>query len=289
MSEKQAPDMEQLWSYLSEDVDSDEESELLRPVVARLSAWQVPRPTAAEKADLMTALLPALPVVTQDAPFWLRGKTAVSEWWPWLLIRAQARVVRREIWAASFLVMVLGVFVSIIWEDIDGVSGLPLVLVAPLVAATGVGLLYGAPEPGIWEIEMVTAVPARLILLVRLLLVFGFDLGLGVLGSVMLALFRPDVAVWTLVVTWLAPMTFLSAFAFLITILARSTELGMLLSFGLWGAQTVRLATGIDILPFLPDMMTPAAQPWLWGLALLLAGGALWLGGRAERWLGGDT
>jgi len=190
-------------------------------------------------------------------------------------------VVRREIWAASALVMALGVVVSVVWQGGDSATGLPLALLAPVVAAMGIATLY-SPTDGVWELERTTAVPPRLLLLARLLLVFGFDLALAVLGSLALALFTPQAGLWLLVSTWHAPMTFLAALAFLITVIAGAVEMGMLVSLGLWTLQAIRL-TGDRLGNFVlywPDLFSPTSRPWLWALALLILSGALWLGGR---------
>lgn len=114
----------------------------------------------------------------------------------------------------------------------------------------------------------------------RLLLVFGFNLLLALLGSVALALLRPQVVLWSLITTWLAPMTFLAALAFLITVLTGASEIGMLFSLNLWALQTIRL-TGDRLGAFIlywPDLFNPTNRTWLWALALLSFACALWLG-----------
>jgi len=62
----------------------------------------------------------------------------------------------------------------------------------------------------------------------------------------------------------------------------------MLVSLGLWVVHSVArfsMASGTP-LPFtLPDLTAAAARPWLWMLALLLGGLALWIAGHEERWM----
>lgn len=211
--------------------------------------------------------------------------------WAWLLLRLQVRVVRREIWAASALVMALGTLVTLAMSGPDASGGvLPLVLVAPLVAAGGVAFLYGPAVDPALEIELATPASSRLILLARLALVFGFDLGLGLAMSVMLALLQPGISLWPLVMDWLAPMAFLSALAFLLTVLSTDPGLSVLVSLVLWGGLNVRKSVGLGRLFWpVPDLLAASARPWLWGLALLCGGLALWAAGREERWLGGQA
>lgn len=213
--------------------------------------------------------------------------------WAWLLLRLQVRVVRREIWAASALVMALGTLVTLAMSGPAASGGtLPLVLVAPIVAAGGVAFLYGPAVDPMLEIELATPASSRLVLLARLALVFGFDLGLGLAMSVVLAVLQPEVSLWPLVMDWLAPMAFLSTLAFLLTVLSTDPGLSVLVSLVLWGGLNVRKSVGLLLgrLPWpLPDLLAASARPWLWGLALLFGVLALWAAGREERWLGGQT
>ena len=204
-----------------------------------------------------------------------------DNWW-WQLARAQMRVVRQEIWWASLLVMGLGVLVSLLMRSIDVPSAQPFVMIAPLVTAVGIAFLYGDTRSGgLWEMESVTAVAPRTILLIRLFILFGFDLLLGVLGSGLLALLLPSLSWWGLVMMWLAPMTFLTALALLIAVLTHNPELGMLVSFLIWVGHSYRMQTGRDLfhnLPILtlPDLTAPANQPFLWVLAFLFTAVAIW-------------
>jgi hypothetical protein len=107
---------------------------------------------------------------------------------------------------------------------------------------------------------------------------------------VALSALRFDLSFWPLVAAWLAPMAFLSALAFLLTVLTTEPLVGMLVSLVLWSVQALRQAAVIArALWYVPNLMTSEAQPWLLMLALALAGLALWLGGREERWIGQST
>jgi hypothetical protein len=210
----------------------------------------------------------------------------LKSFWPWLLLRAQAKVVHRDIWAASALIMMLGTAVTLaLHAPTSADTALPFVLVAPVVAAMGVAFVYGPAVDPTLEIELATPVSPRLVLLARLALVFGFDLGLGLAGSAILSLLRAEISFWPLVSAWLAPMAFLSALAFLLTISSLEPGVGMLVSLGLWIVQSVARFSPANNLP-LPDLTADAARPWLWLLAFLLGGLGFWLAGGEERWLG---
>lgn len=271
-----------LTTLLQEDGIKAEEIAALLPILSQIADTDTPSPTAVETETLFAALLPEMP-----GPLRRESRlTAVSESWPWLLLQAQLRVVRREIWAASALVITLGVAVSLLWQGVGGAAGLPLSLLAPVVAAVGIALLYGSAS-SVWELELATAVPPPLLLLTRLLLVFGFDLMLAVAGSMILTLISPQLTLWSLVTIWLAPMTFLAALAFLITVLSGAAEIGMIVTLGLWAVQVTRMMSlNLGIFSaYWPDLLTADSRPWLMALALLLVIGALWLGSREEHWL----
>jgi hypothetical protein len=202
--------------------------------------------------------------------------------WGFNLLRIQARVVRGEIWPASALIMALGLVVTLVAADT-----LPLVLVAPVIAAVGVAFIYGPTVDPALEIELATPTSPRSVLLARLALVFGYDLVLGLLGSLLLALLATDVSLWPLVMSWLAPMAFLSSLALLLAVLSVDSGLGALVSLVLW--VLFHLFRSDDLSPFffsIPDILAASSRPWLWLLSVLMASLAVLISGREERWLG---
>ena len=274
---------ERLLDKLRQDTDLPEETEQLLPVVQRLNAWQAPMPTRAGTARLVASLQPALPL--RHPPSALRYPPSAI----WQLMRAQLGVVRHEIWAASALVMLLGVLVTLaMYGPAASGATLPFVLVAPIVAAVGIAFLYGPAVNPALEIELAAPASPRMILLARLVLVFGFDLGLGLAGSAALAFLRAEISFWPLVSTWLAPMAFLSTLALLLTVLTLEPNMGILVSLGLWIVPSAMRFTILNGTP-LPfawlDLMAASARLWLWPGAFVLGGLALWIGGHEEHWL----
>ena len=263
---------DQLRAKLIEDTGSVDEADRLVPIVRQLADWPAPIPTAQQTDRLVQTLTAAMPAPS--------SRRALMAW----LLRAQLRVVQHEIWLASAFVMTLGVLVTLTSQPGLSAEMLPLALIAPLVAALGIAFLYGpAADPSL-EIELATPVSPRLIVLVRLLLVFLFDLALGLIGSVALVIAAPrsEWSLWPLVALWLAPMTFLAALAFLLSMLFVDPLIGVSICLTLWGLQVLRVFP-----PFatLPNWLSGDLQPWLWLTAVLCVGLALWLAGREERQL----
>lgn len=228
----------------------------------------LPDPTVdrAARERMLTAVLAAIPAPSRPQP--LRSWA----WWCHFL-RLQARVVRQEIWWASLLVIALGTAVSVAVQQ-AGMAGLPLIVVAPMVTAVGVALLYSdSTDGGLWEMEQVTAIPPATLLLSRLFLLFGFDMTIAIAASGVVAWLLPTATWWGLVATWLAPMTFLAALALFIASFARSPEAAVIFSLLLWILHTIQLVTapsGYNSLPLppVPDLTAPATQPFLWLLAV---------------------
>jgi hypothetical protein len=263
---------DRLRAKLIEDTGSTEEADRLLPLARELPAWSVPTPTAQETDRLVQTLTAVVPA-RRSRHLW-----ALTGW----LLQAQLRVVQQEIWLASALVMVLGLFVTLTLQPDLGPELLPLVWVAPLVAAVGVAFLYGPTSDPALEIELAAPVSLRLVVLARLWLVFAFDLALGLLSSVVLVLLHSGWSLWPLVSLWLAPMTFLAALAFLLSMLFVEPLISIAICLVLWGIQVMRTFP-----PFaaFPNWLAQDGQPWLWLLTVLCVGAALWLAGREEHQL----
>lgn len=271
-------------AQLTRDLDSAEAAQALQPVVERLAAWPAPAPSPVDTARLIARLKSELPAPSSPIE---RFVASLQSNWAWLIVRSQLRVVRSEIWAASALVMALGAGVTMLLTNTGQPETLPFVLLAPVVAAVGMAFIYG-PAATNMELEWTTPASPRLLLLARLMLVFGFDLILALLGSAALAWLPTQAAFWPLVSAWLAPMAFLSALAFLLAVLTSEPTLGTLAGLGLWGLlNSIRLAhlNQYPIFQQWPDLLAADAQLWLWALAGVMGTLALYIGGRAEHWL----
>lgn len=161
----------------------------------------------------------------------------------WQLLWSQLPLLRKEIWPASAIVMLAGALLSLS----AGGDGTPiLTLMAPLVAAAGVAMIYGPEnDPGL-ELALATPTSPRQVLLARLVLVFGYDLALAVAGSVsLIALGASTYGLGELVLSWLGPMTLLSTLALTLSLWIGAGN-GATVAFLLWLArwQVPALAEG---------------------------------------------
>lgn len=254
-------------------------------VGAFLRQWRDPAPDSSAKARLLETLLAELPErAPQHQPARRQGFGLA---WAWLILRSQTRLVHPATWAASGLVIALGALVSLVFSQSAQASAeLPFVFVAPLVAACGVAFLYGLDADPALELQLATPIPPRLILLARLALLFGFNLTITLVCSVVLVLARAQISLAPLIVAWLAPMTFLSALAFLLSVLFFDSLVSVLISFMLWIGIVLRRFVTIESFIF-PDLLNPAFYPLMLLAAPALVVLALWLAEREERWAGG--
>ncbi len=263
---------------LIEDTGSPEEAERLLPVLQRLPDWSAPAPSARSTARLIATLHAA------QAP---ARRSQVSHLLA--LIQSQMRVIQAEIWLATALVLALGTFVTLAAAQLaPSIESLPLVYIAPIVAAIGLAFLYGPGLDPASEIEVAAPTSPRLIFLIRLMLVFGFNLGLGLLSTLVLVMVHTDFSLWPLIVSWLAPMACLSALTVLCSVLfvdpLISAAVG-LLAWGIYVSQQFIARDALPLLTYLPNLASAEARPWLFGLALILSVSAVWVSGREERWL----
>ncbi len=129
------------------------------------------------------------------------------------LLRAQAPLVRGDMWLASAAVMAIGVIVATIVKDVD-----VLRMLAPMVAAASIAVIYGPENDPALELTLATPTSPWKILLARLTLVFGYNLILALAASCVMLTLLPADTVARLILDWLGPMTFLSAAALVLAL-----------------------------------------------------------------------
>lgn len=153
----------------------------------------------------------------------------------WVLLGGQVPVVRREIWSASALVLMLGLIVGLSGH---GRASLALSLAAPLVAALGVSAIYGPEVDPALEVALATPTSARVIVLVRLTLIVAYDLVLTLVASAVIAAAYPTVGLAVVIGAWLGPMLALCAVCLLIAVAVRPA-VGAAVAVGLWALRTL--------------------------------------------------
>jgi hypothetical protein len=182
----------------------------------------------------------------------------------------QVPVLRRGIWAASALMFVLG---SAVCLSRHSQPGLLLSLLAPLVAALGVCVIYGPQADPALEVTSAAPTSPRLVLLARLTLVAGYDLVLALAATGAVATLGASPAFWTLVSAWLGPLALLSALSLLLAVW-KGPAVGAATAFAVWGLRVLSAQSG-------PAAVLSAGQAALitrvWGTSapVLLAAGLL--------------
>lgn len=163
------------------------------------------------------------------------------------LVLAEARLIRLAVPVASALVMALGVAIV----GVQAAAGRPpisadvvLALVAPIVAAAGVAGTYRSRRDPVAELVAATPTAGRLLLLVRLALVFGYDLLLAVAASAALTATAAGGAAGlrTLIAAWLGPMALLSSVSLLVAV-RFGPDVALSAAIGLWAVRV--LAGGV--------------------------------------------
>jgi hypothetical protein len=143
--------------------------------------------------------------------------------WLAAFVRGQVPIVRREIWSASALILVIGAAISLVPAR-GSAPGSALALLAPLAAALGIALIYGHENDPALELALATPTSPRLVVLARLTLVLGWDLALalGASVAVVLSTGRPD-GLAGLVGLWLGPMLLLGCLSLSLSVLIGTT------------------------------------------------------------------
>jgi len=274
-------DRERLEAILQEDVESPEDVKSLLDVALLLNRWQAPKPDKKTILSLVDVLVREMPPTHKKYSF---------DVWPLLLLHSQLRVVHREIWAATLLIMALGTLVTFGTYTGASEQALPIVILAPVVAAMGVAFLYDSDAEQMMELENSTPASIRMLLLARLTLVFSFNLVLGLIASLLLAVLHTEVLLWPLIMSWLAPMSFLSALAFFASVLARDALFGSVIGMALWGMHFfmshVPDQSLVLYLLSWPGLSAPEGRINLFVFGGVLIMVAIWVGGNGARYMG---
>jgi hypothetical protein len=255
---------ERLRQALIDNGESLNKAESLARLSTLLDAMPPPKSNVSHKEQLVNMLSIQMPKPKSQLE-------RLTEWYPMALLLSQVRVIRGEIWIASAIVLGLGALLTLISESPNGLlfEGL-----APIVAAASVAMLYDQTIQAMLEIEETTRASARQLLLARLVLVFGFNLGIALIGSIILAVAHAQISLLPLISSWLAPMTFLSALAFFLSILLVDTFASAIFSLILWIMNL--LFRGIEITSdwlavlSMQGLSDPANRPFLMTVAAFL-------------------
>lgn len=219
---------EHLAEALREQGTAPEELDMLAPALLRLADWQAPRPTAADTRQLLARLTPFLPAVSpvrqairsrQSSP---QGRfAALLE-----VARVQVSLVRPAFWLVSVLVLCAGA-AAIVGGPHLGYSSqtlrslfdqsLLLRALGPLLAYLGTITVFRAASLRVLEFELSCEPTPVQLALARLLIVLGYDVGLGLLLSLALWMFGSG-SFLLLTLHWLMPLLLVAGLALLLSL-----------------------------------------------------------------------
>jgi hypothetical protein len=113
-------------------------------------------------------------------------------------------------------------------------------LLTPAVAAAGIAYAYGPSVDPAWELSLSMAISHRMVLLVRVLVVFTLDAALGLVASV------ASGTAAAVTFGWLVPMTAVSAVALAAATATRSADVGVAAGLAAWAITVLsaQLASG---------------------------------------------
>jgi hypothetical protein len=146
----------------------------------------------------------------------------------WTLVRAQAPLVRRELFPASAALMILAVFVAVLAGRVAAFSFL-----APLIASASLAVASGRQQDAAAELVLSAPTAAWKVLLARWALVSAYNLMLALAASVAISAVMPTAFLGPVIQGWLGPLTFLSALALVLAMWAGAGT-ALLVSYTLW-------------------------------------------------------
>ncbi len=214
-----------------------------------------------------------------------RGRMSARLGWLVRFVAAQAPLVRREIWPASAVVLFIGAALSVLTAAgrSGEVPGAALSLLAPLGAAVGVALIYGAEnDPGM-ELALASPTSPRIVVVARLVLVLAWDIALALAASAVLAVVNGPELFVPIVATWLGPMLLLGCLVLLLSLVAQSS-VAIGTAMVIWVVRSIAVVDGsrferLDYFAGLTSVLDSVWQtsPLTLGLALVLLAAAVFL------------
>lgn len=195
------------------------------------------------------------------------------------LLRMQLLLMHNELWVGSAALMFIFLAMALLVARVE-----VLHFFVPMIAAGTVTLIYGAEHDPAAELTFATPISPWKILLARLTLVSAYNVFLALCATVGLLLILPPQALGELILGWLAPMTFLSALALLLSLWIGISN-ALFISYTLWATQYLAWTSVGEWFAFLTPWLESYRQFWnnpallfLFGFVLILF--ALWSTGR---------
>lgn len=155
------------------------------------------------------------------------------------LVAAEARLVRPAVLVGSALLMALGVVLAAAQPVPGAWSAEIFTVIIPIVAAAGIAGVCAPGRDPLLEVTAATPTSPRLLLLIRVSLVFGYDLVLALTASVGMTAFGDQpTGLNALIMAWLGPMALLCALSLVLAVwLGQDLAVGAAL--GVWALSVL--------------------------------------------------
>jgi hypothetical protein len=260
---------EQLADVLREQGVAPDELDALLPTVCRLSEWQVPPPSSAEAQRLLASLRTALPTPSPVRQA-IREHQRLQRnrlFWLLALARTQVSLFGMAFWLVSALVTFAGM-VAVLGNVPDN-QALLLSASGPLLAYLGTIIAFRGTQRHALECELVCLPSPVQLALARLVIVLGYDLGLGLAFSLVVRA-GGTASVLSLTLSWFMPLLLVAGAALLLS-LRLAMQQAAAMAYGGWLAILAIVTIG----PLQAPLLTPHSELLLGGLGLVLLAIAL--------------
>lgn len=259
---------EQLAEALREQGATPDELADLLPVVQRLAEWQAPQPSPVDTQRLLARLAPELPALSPVRQAIRARQQRRGGRLSWLLETActQISLFGPAFWLVSALVTIIGA-VAVLSNFSGALSNQELLLRAsgPFLAYVGTIVAFRGMAERVLECELVCLPSPVQLALARLVIVLGYDVGLGLALSLALWAGGSE-QVLALTLSWLMPLLLVAGLALLLS-LRLSIQAAASVAYGSWLALlAINVTAKLQLLP-----ITPSSEPLLGviGVALL--------------------
>ena len=228
-----------------------DEARAWAPIVRRLVEAPAHALTAQDEQRLLAALAPYVPARSPVRQAIRSQMTQRSGQLGWLIetARAQVSLLGLDFWLVSALITLVGVVVvlSKTLPDQDVI----LRASGPLLAYLGAVVAFRGRDAGTLELELVCLPSPLQLAIARLVVVLGYDVGLG--AALSLALWAGGAHdVLALLLSWLMPLLLVAGVALLLS-LRFSIQTAASLAYGGWLAfLAIGVASPIQTLPLTP-------------------------------------
>jgi hypothetical protein len=248
---------------LHEQGATPEEIEDLMPALLRLAEWQAPQPSPADTQRLLVQLTSALPAPSPVRQAIREERQRGSFYWLLSLARTQVSLFSLSFWLVSALVTLLGAIVVLTIPRLED-PAFYLRAMGPLLAYLGTVSAFRGTQMRVLEFELVCLPTPWQLALARLVIVLGYDVGLGL--ALCLAFWVGGAEqVLALLISWFMPLLLVAGLALLLS-LRLPIQAAASLAYGSWLAVLALSAT----LQFQALLLTTLSEIMLGGLGLAL-------------------